>query len=61
MQATALRKQLKGAITLTEETTTTTFMKQQCHKKGKEKETAGLNYEKWAIFTNSICIYYGRT
>lgn len=38
-------------------------MKQQFHKKGKgkEKKTAGLNYETWGIFTNPICIYFRRT
>lgn len=50
MQATALR-------------TTTICMKQQFNKKGKgkEKKTAGLNYETWGIFTNPICIYFRRT
>lgn len=60
---------LKGpALRLTEETstktttsTTCTCMKQQFNKKGKEKETAGLNCKKWGIFTNATCIYFRRT
>ena len=60
MQATALRR---GGNTSTKTTTTTTCMKQQFNKKGKgkEKKTAGLNYETWGIFTNPICIYFRRT
>jgi len=65
MQATAFRRQLKGALRLTEETstktTTTTCMKQQFNKKRKEKETAGLNYGQWGTFTNPTCIYFRRT
>lgn len=52
MQARALRKQLKRALRLTEETQAQ--KQQQRHvwnnnltKKRKEKETAGLNHEKW--------------